>query len=349
MIFKSLLNFFQTKKNRATSALNEDNEERNEFDPLKEPIAIHSKYDSVEFLNKYCRYIDDFVINDEINQYDLQKLADLNRITIDINGGWYPLVIELIKELNENGWNKQVSCIKQKYASLRFYIDEPLDEIIEKYEERSGHICEICGEKGKIRYSGWEEVLCRKHYTETFQHIKPDESGFTFNGTAYSWNDVVDIHMDNFDYWGKYGYVKLTFKENILPKNGLVENELTIHNSVKGYGKFLQLLPLEYKPANFRFRDYIKDRFSQVQFCEICGYEAVYDNECECCEELTSTGQLNRDPEYALPAEKYIKICQKNWFLDDGEIYESQQQNYPKNPKHKILFTEEELKERKEL
>lgn len=345
MIFTKLIRLFKSDK---TGELKSSEEKvTDEFDPLKQPIAQHSKYDSVEFLNKYCRYIDDFIINDEINHYDLEKLADLNRISIDINGGWYPLVIELIRELNENGWNKQVSCIKQKYASLRFYIDEPFDEIIEKYEERSEHICEICAEKGKIRYGGWEEVLCRKHYLEGKNTIRVEEAGFKLGDISYLWSDIQEIRLDGLDHLNRYSRVELTFQENILPKTH--DNQLIVFHSTRGFGKFLQTLPIEYKPANFRFRDYIKDRFSQVQFCEICGYEAVYDNECECCEELTSAGQINRDPEYALPAEQYIKVCQKNWFLDDGEIYEAQQQNYPKNPEHKILFTEEELNEWREL
>ncbi len=78
-------------------------------------------YREADFINKSCTRLEDFIINEKINAFDLRKLANLNGIDLQISEGWYPLTLELIRELHENGWDKKVSCIKEKYAELRFY------------------------------------------------------------------------------------------------------------------------------------------------------------------------------------------------------------------------------------
>src|SRR5690554_651037 len=84
-------------------------------------IKRDNLYKNADFVNKNCTSLEDFIISDEINEFDLRKLADLNQIQLQISEAWYPLTIQLIKELNENGWDKKVSCIKEKYAKLEFY------------------------------------------------------------------------------------------------------------------------------------------------------------------------------------------------------------------------------------
>lgn len=93
----------------------------------------------MEYINKNCKNLEDFIINDQINHLDLKKLADLNNIYLDIPEVWFPLAIELVKELYDNGWNKKVSCIKEKFGRLKFYItyNEKLFNIIEKYGDTS--------------------------------------------------------------------------------------------------------------------------------------------------------------------------------------------------------------------
>ena len=121
-------------------------------------------FDGVDFLNKNTITLEKFVINDDINKFDLHKLAQLNNIKLEIASGWFDLVIELIKELNSNGWDKQVSCIKEKYAELRFYSNTEQQDLIEEYEIRSTLVCETCGEEGEIRYnSDWDFVACDLH------------------------------------------------------------------------------------------------------------------------------------------------------------------------------------------
>jgi len=136
-------------------------------------IAFNNYYQKLfedkEFINKNAINLEEFTISDEINQYDIFKLAELNDIKVELDTGWYGLVIELMQELNQLGWNKQVASIKEKFGELRFYADTPHHEVIDKYTERSKEICEKCGKLGELRIEGWWVTLCDEHYTERKQ------------------------------------------------------------------------------------------------------------------------------------------------------------------------------------
>jgi len=89
----------------------------------------------------------------------------------DVSDGWIPLIQNLIEELIEAGWNKQICQVKEKFGGLRFYINDASDEIwniIEKYESLSYETCELCGEKAELRKHGygWWLTLCNKHHLE---------------------------------------------------------------------------------------------------------------------------------------------------------------------------------------
>jgi len=86
----------------------------------------------------------------------------------EVNEGWYPLVKELIEDLIQLGWNKQVCQVKEKFGGLRFYINEGSNEIhnrISKAEKDSYEICEVTGNPGKLRTDiGWYTTLCEEEY-----------------------------------------------------------------------------------------------------------------------------------------------------------------------------------------
>ena len=93
--------------------------------------------------------------------------------------GWYPLIQELIDELNKLPDEIEVLQVKEKYAGLRFYVAGASDkafDIISKYEHYSYHLCEYCGEfyTAKEReLHHWYKTLCDKHAKKWF------------NGTLY--------------------------------------------------------------------------------------------------------------------------------------------------------------------
>lgn len=62
----------------------------------------------------------------------------------------------------EPRWPK-ASQVKEKFASLRFYMtcETPeMSEAIRQAEVECSTICEYCGESGRHRYGGWERTLC---------------------------------------------------------------------------------------------------------------------------------------------------------------------------------------------
>ena len=104
------------------------------------------------------------------NGYYPDKPKITNAYFFDCDSGWNVLLKELIEDLIELGWNKQVCQVKEKFGGLRFYINEGSDEIYDrliKAERESYHICEKCGEKGELRNdNGWYLTLCENHYIE---------------------------------------------------------------------------------------------------------------------------------------------------------------------------------------
>jgi len=92
-----------------------------------------------------------------------------------IGKGWYQIVKDLIEDLIELGWDKQVVQVKEKFGGLRFYINEGSREIhdrISEAEKLSHEICEICGKKGEMRTDiGWYSTLCKEHYEERKSNI----------------------------------------------------------------------------------------------------------------------------------------------------------------------------------
>jgi len=79
--------------------------------------------------------------------------------------GWFELIAELIRELIDAGWTREIRQIKEKFGGLRFYADGlPQNgiELINKYEKQSYQICEICGSTDKVRLCGhrWVKTLC---------------------------------------------------------------------------------------------------------------------------------------------------------------------------------------------
>lgn len=97
----------------------------------------------------------------------------------EVEEGWYPLIKDLITDLINLGWNKEITQVKEKWGTLRFYINEGNKEIfkrIDKAEEESENTCEITGKVGELRTDiGWYRVLCDEEY---FKIKKQDETRY---------------------------------------------------------------------------------------------------------------------------------------------------------------------------
>ena len=85
---------------------------------------------------------------------------------LSIGKGWRSLIDEVYDRLPKEAFVFQV---KEKWGMLRMYIDNIPDEIQEflgNIETRSGKICEVCGEPGQQRDTGWIKTLCDKCFNK---------------------------------------------------------------------------------------------------------------------------------------------------------------------------------------
>lgn len=120
---------------------------------------------------------------------------------LDCGSGWYQLIRDMCTEITAayeaegRPVDIVVDQVKEKFGTLRFYYhpeDQPITvhafdslpdgrslrarpggtgirrkvaEIVAKYEEMSGHVCEVCGASGKLRTDlQWILTLCDEHY-----------------------------------------------------------------------------------------------------------------------------------------------------------------------------------------
>jgi hypothetical protein len=86
----------------------------------------------------------------------------------ECDSGWYPLIKDLIEDLVELGWDREVCQVKEKFGGLRFYINAASDEMydrISQAEKESYETCEVTGKPGQLRTDiGWWTTLCEEEY-----------------------------------------------------------------------------------------------------------------------------------------------------------------------------------------
>ena len=108
----------------------------------------------------------------DLFQPEKHLTESLIRFGLEIGMGWFPLIEDLCKvikkEIKNNPSDFYITQIKEKFGGLRFYVsyrNKKIDEAINKAEEKSFKICEVCGKRGKLRDDfGWILTLCSHHY-----------------------------------------------------------------------------------------------------------------------------------------------------------------------------------------
>ena len=97
------------------------------------------------------------------------KITDFHKVYKDhfpVGEGWRPLVEKLVQDIVAIDTTVCISQIKEKFGTLRFYINGGNDavyDLIDKAEQESGEICEECGTKeGVTTEGGWILTLCKK-------------------------------------------------------------------------------------------------------------------------------------------------------------------------------------------
>jgi hypothetical protein len=79
--------------------------------------------------------------------------------------GWFDILKHLTEEITKVDPYKEckVFQVKEKYGTLRFYIEDGNDEIdklIENAEKKTLVTCEECGKIGTLRTDRWWRVTC---------------------------------------------------------------------------------------------------------------------------------------------------------------------------------------------
>lgn len=110
-----------------------------------------------------------------------KKLSDLvgkysgifsDNFYFECQEGWYELLDTLCGHLQartDQHGDPQIIAqqVKEKYGTLRFYVGAASDEqfaLIDKAEEDSVRICDVCGAPGVLRDSSWMMTRCDQHH-----------------------------------------------------------------------------------------------------------------------------------------------------------------------------------------
>lgn len=90
---------------------------------------------------------------------------------IECGPGWFPLLTSLDADLRALCPTYTVAQIKEKFGTLRYYINH-LDDVPEDValavhtriaaaEQKSASTCEECGQPGRLCGTAWFRTLCR--------------------------------------------------------------------------------------------------------------------------------------------------------------------------------------------
>jgi len=95
-----------------------------------------------------------------------------NSLMFEVDDGWMQLLKDLIQDLIQLGWDRQICQVKEKFGGLRFYINEGSDAVhdrIREAENLSLEICEVTGEPGELRGDlGWWRTLSDAEYLKAW-------------------------------------------------------------------------------------------------------------------------------------------------------------------------------------
>ena len=104
--------------------------------------------------------------------------------SIDVDEGWYQLVVDCDKELTGVDPKHQIYQVKEKFGGLRYYVKPSnlddkhtlirIGDIIRKYEDTAWKTCSATGKPGVLMKSigGWLKTLNPEYAAESLHHQK---------------------------------------------------------------------------------------------------------------------------------------------------------------------------------
>lgn len=113
--------------------------------------------------------------------YDIKRGGPVTNWKNDVGQGWHSLLDEMHAELIRVAPDYRTDQVKEKFAALTVYISpysDEIQEILQKYYDRSKTICEQCGEPGEVRHSRfWLKTLCGIHESAGFRVVQSPQEG----------------------------------------------------------------------------------------------------------------------------------------------------------------------------
>jgi len=101
--------------------------------------------------------------------------------SVDVDEGWYQLVLDCDRELTQIDPGYQIVQIKQKFGGLRYYFEsspllgtrKAMDDVVTKYEAVAAVTCEATGNPGVLMKSegGWVKTL-DPEYASSASHYR---------------------------------------------------------------------------------------------------------------------------------------------------------------------------------
>jgi hypothetical protein len=100
--------------------------------------------------------------------------------SVDVDEGWYQIVVDCDKDLTQIDPDYQIAQIKQKFGGLRYYFtpsqsdkSKEMQKVIAKYEAIAKITCEATGNPGVLMRSksGWYKTL-DPEYAKTTLYFK---------------------------------------------------------------------------------------------------------------------------------------------------------------------------------
>jgi hypothetical protein len=122
-------------------------------------------------------------LQDEVEKLKL-RIPEAFSKTIDVDEGWYQIVVDCSKEIDTIYPHYKILQIKQKFGGLRFYLDihgdatneqrNQIYEVIRKYEKLAEKTCEATGLPGVPMKSpyGWVKTLNPEYAASTGHYSK---------------------------------------------------------------------------------------------------------------------------------------------------------------------------------
>lgn len=135
-------------------------------------------------LQKRIKFTRRFNYFGQVNPYKYQ---------FEVGDGWYQIIFDLIKGINENDkkkgdWITKLTQCKEKFGGLRFYVTGTSDKnwkLIHNAEQKSYSVCEVTGSEIEVGCwtKGWIQTLCRKEALKRFYN--GIEKGEIMQGTKF--------------------------------------------------------------------------------------------------------------------------------------------------------------------